>query len=234
MLVYQAIVMLLVVGVVFILAFVIRMKHRSILALIIVVLVVGGSLLLSVIQSYFGVYFKNQNCNVAYYQKIRLTAYQKDNMGAVLKGFQDVTNTQDQYRSAFEKKYEVNKDGVYSSIKVTYVRYRKKSDADEYFRVRQLFYENKLLLPKYQEKSKVGKKDAPLDFQYITTYIRSNYENYNDAMYVPSRLYYLSEVVIQDGDMIIDLYERTNKPVTEKNAVMEQIAAMLKETANSR
>lgn len=227
MLVYQAVIMFLVIGIVFILAFVLRIKRRLLLAVIIVVLVIGGSLILSLIQYSFGVIFYEQKCDVSYYDKIRLNAAQKDHMGEALSGFQDVTATQEQYRSAFSRDFKADDGSVHSTIKVTYARYKKKNDAEKAFQVRQIFYENKLFMPKYNEKTKIGNRNAPLAFEYITSYIRSNYPNYNDIIYLPSKLYYVSEVVIKDNDMIIDLYETSNKHVTEKNKVMAQISQML-------
>ncbi|MDR3552080.1 MAG: hypothetical protein P4L75_03050 [Clostridia bacterium] len=231
MLIYQAVIMLLVIGIVFVLAFVIRMKNRSVLALIIIALVVAGSFSLSLIQSYFGVYYLAQKCDTSYYSKLRMTPAQKDRLGTILTGYKNITSTQDQYRAAYEKTYSITDGGVNSSIKVDFEIYKKASDANEYFKVRQLFYENKLFLPSYPEKTMIKKKKSTDNYQYITSYIRSNYPNYNDPMYFPSKLYYVSEVIIQDNDMIIDLYERTNKPVTEKNQVLEQLADQITKAA---
>lgn len=240
MLVYQSLVMILVIGAVFLLFFLLREKMRLlswrlVLCGIIVTLVVGGSLLLSVIQSFFGVYFYNQNCDVTLYGKLALSAAQEKNPGAALKGYKKTTAANDGALVLYERTYAVQSGKVRSSIKVTYTLWKTSAAAEDAFRKKVTLFEDdsekyKLFMPKYPDKSKIGKKNAPLPFEYVTTYTRSNYPNYNEILYVPSRLYYLSEVVIRDRNETIDLYETSNKNVTEKNRVMNEIAAMLAKT----
>lgn len=222
---YQAVIMLLVVGIVFVLAFVIKLKNRSILAVSIVALVLIGSFSLSLIQDYFGVQYYTQKTDISYYSKLRLTESQKSNLGGILKGYKNISSTQDHYRAAYEKTFHVQQGKLNSTIQVEVLLYRSKNEADEYFRTRQRYYYDdnvKIVLP--SDPSKSDKLTDP-NFHYITSYIRSCYENVNDIMYVPSRIYYVSEVLIQDGDMVIDLNERTNRPSTAKNQVMSELTA---------
>lgn len=222
MFVYQAIIMFLVIFIVFVLAFVIKLRNRSILFVLIVALVLIGSFTLSLIQDYFGVQYYTQKIDTSYYSKLKLTQTQKSRLGSILKGFTNTTASQEQCRAAYEKNEKLQIGKLSSSIRVDVMLYKTEPDAYEYLRVRQRFYDNKVVLPSDPVKTEKSNKDA--DFRYITSYIRSSYENVNDLIYVPSRIYYISEVIIQDGDMIIDLSERTNKPDTAKNQVLAELA----------
>ena len=227
MLVYQAIIMLAVVAAVFVLVFIVKLKQRTLLALIIIALVVGGSLLISMIQYYFGVRYTEQKLDTATYASLRLTQEQKENLRGLLPGWTDVTARENQCKAAYSKVYDIDGHGVRSSVRVTMQLYKSEEAAGVYFHDRQLFYEsfqeNNTSI--FEDKKRTRKLPVNGSTQrYITSYIRSNYPNYNEPLYLPSRMYYLSEVIIVDDDLVVDLYERTNKPVTEKSVVLAELA----------
>jgi hypothetical protein len=233
MFIYQSVIMLAVVTIVFVLAFIIKIKHRSILALSIFVLVVAGSLSINLIQDYFlGVHVTNQNVNVKLYSSMHLSDNQKDSLAALFSDYTNMTEDSIQYQTALEKTYNINNGNVNSSIKVYLLLFKTETLADENFKQHEMFGESvykmfaqkKFLIPEDPSKTKVLKTDNP---KYLTSFIRSNYTDYTSIMYVPKNIFYQSEIVVQDDDFILYMTEHSNKPLSEKNAILENIDARL-------
>jgi hypothetical protein len=218
-----------VISIVFVLAFIIKLKNRTLLALTILVLVVAGSLFINLIQDYFiGVHVYTQNVDVLLYDNMRLSEKQKDSLSAIFSDYKDISENSIQYKTAFEKTYSINNGNVNSSIKVNVLLFKSKAFADENFKQHQMFGESfyKMFLEKKYlifEDPKLTKKLSTDNPKYITSSIRSNYVNYNEIMYVTKDIYYQSEIVVQNNDFILYLNERSNKPITEKNQILKDI-----------
>lgn len=228
MFIYQAVIMLAVVLIFCLLAFVFKIKNRTILALSILVLVVGGGLSLSLIQAYFGNQYYDQKINTELYKNLIMTEEQKSSLPRIFSDFKDIDTVQDQYSAALEKTYDIQDGAVNSSVKVDLYLFSDKAGADEYFKLRQTFYEYKYYM---QIDGKLSKKSPGDDtFRYLTSYIGSYYKDYKELLYVPSKIYYLSESVIQSGNLIVSINEKSNKPVTEKGKILEKIGQMLTTT----
>jgi hypothetical protein len=234
MFIYQSVIMLVIVISVFVLAYVIKIKHRTtVLALAILVLVVGGSLSINLIQDYFlGVHVAPQNVDVKLYNNMRLSDTQKDTLAKTFSDFNNITGSSIEYKTALEKTYTIKNGGVNSSIKVDLLLFKSEASANENFKQHQMFGESvykmfsekKFFIPEDPSKSKITKTYIP---KYITSFIRSNYTDYTELMYVPKNIYYQSEIVVQDGNFILYMTERTNKPASEKNTILKEIVSKL-------
>lgn len=231
MFIYQSVIMFAVISIVFVLAFIIKLKNRTILALTILVLVVAGSLSINLIQDYFiGVHVYTQNVDVGLYSNMRLSEKQKNSLTTIFSGYKDITENSIQYKTALEKTYKINNGDINAIIKVNVLLFKSKAFADENFKQHQMFGENfyKMYLEKKYlifEDPKFTKKLSTDNPKYITSSIRSNYSNYSDYMYVPKNIYYQSEIVVQNNDFILYLNERSNKPISEKNQVLKDIVS---------
>jgi hypothetical protein len=197
------------------------------------VLVVAGSLSINLIQDYFiGVHVTAQNVDVKLYSNMRLSDKQKSSLAATFSDFNNITENSIQYKTALEKTYNIKNGDVDSTIKVNLLLFENKVSADENFRQHQMFGENvykmfsekKFFIPEDPSMSKKFKTDNP---KYITSFIRSNYTNYTEIMYVAKNIYYQSEIVVQNDDFVLYMTERSNKPVSEKNAILQDIDARL-------
>jgi hypothetical protein len=218
-----------VISIVFVLAFIIKLKNRTLLALTILVLVVAGSLSINLIQYYFiGPHFYTQNVDVGLYSNMRLSEKEKSSLTTIFNDYKNISTSSIQYETAFEKTYKINNGDVNATIKVDVLLFKSKSLADENFKQNEMFGESfyKMYLEKKYtifEDPKFTKKLSTDNPKYITSSIRSNYSNYSDYMYVPKNIYYQSEIVVQNNDFILYLNERSNKPITEKNQILKDI-----------
>lgn len=233
MFVYQSVIMFAVISMVFVLAFIIKLKHRTILALSVLVLVVAGSLSINLIQDHFiGVRVTTQNVDVKLYSNMQLSEKQIGSLSTTFSDFKNITDNSVQYKTALEKTYNIKNGDVSSTIKVSLVLFKSKVSADENFKQHQMFGENvykmfsekKFFIPEDPSKTEKLKTDNP---KYITSFIRSNYTNYTEIMYVTKNIYYQSEIVVQNNDFILYMTEKSNKPVSEKNTVLKEINARL-------
>lgn len=224
--------MIAVISIVFILATLVKFKHRTtVLAISILVLVVAGSLSINLIQDYFlGAHPTTQNVDIKLYDNLRLSDKQKSTLGTTFPDFKNITLNSIQYKTALEKTYNIKTGNVNSLIKVDLLLFKSKASADENFKQHQMFGESvyKMLSEKkffMFEDSK--KSDIKSNTKYITSFIRSNYSNTSEIMYVTKNIYYQSEIVIQDDDFILYMTEHSNKPVSEKNTILKVIDARL-------
>lgn len=214
--------MLAVISIVFLLMFVFGVKKPGILAGIILVLIVVGGLSLSLIQGYFGTKYYHQKLDTNLYTAVKLTKNQMSSMDKLLKGFQKIDAPQEQCKTAYEKIYTRTGGPARSTIKVDFLLFRSKASADEFFKVSQLFYESKNSFYVPEDTSLSYKKENS-NYNYVTSLIRSDYASPNDLIYVKSKIRYISDLMIQNGDLIVVMTETSNKPETQKAAVFADI-----------
>lgn len=218
--------MLAVISIVFLLMFVFKIKKPGILVGVILVLVVAGGLSLSLIQGYFGTQYYHQKLDTGLYTTVKLTKNQLPSIDKILKDYKKIDFPQEQCKTAYEKNYRLNADGAWSDIKVDFLEFRSKASADEYFKVSQLFYETKntFYVP---EDIKLSYKKENSNYNYFTSLIRSDYSSPNDLIYVKSKINYISDLMIQNGNLVVVMTEKSNKPKTQKAAVFSDIKSLI-------
>lgn len=226
MFVYQAAIMLAVIAIVLVMVYLFRVRKPGILAVTILVLVIAGGLSLALIQGYFGNNYYSQKLDVSTYKSLILTDSQKSSLAKIFRDYENKAVSQEQCTTALERTYSFTQGKARSSVTVDLMLFKNKSGADEFFKLSQVFYENKNK-NFVQEDPKLSKKAVFDSFRYITSYMRSDYSDVNDIIYVPSKIYYTSEVIIQNGEFVATMTEKSNKPVTFKNEALSKIKSQL-------
>lgn len=224
---YQAVIMIAVLLIICLLAYVIKLKNRAVLAVAILLLATSGALGLAGIQGYFGTKFSTQNVNLTELKKIKLNSVQKDNLFKIFSDYENIMGTESEYKDAVSKTYHISGNGTNSVIKVNILVYNSENEADNYFKIHQKFYDNKIYLP---ADDKMSLKTETGGQKFITSYIKSYYKDYRDIIYLPSKITYLSETLFEDENVIITIDETAGKPVTNKNVVFEDILKHLTNT----
>jgi hypothetical protein len=224
MLFYQIVIMLAVVIVICLLAYVIKIRSHLLLAALILILASAGAGSLCLAQYVFSTHFYVQNVDVNSLKKINITDGQKKDLDSIFSGYKEVSETDSLYTSALDKSYDIQSGGADSKITVTIYSFDSDKTAAQYFNISQKFYENKNFLPTDNKRS-LNKKN--LSRRYITSYIKSSYPDYNEFMYLPSKIVYFSDVVVLDRDVIVSIHERSNRASSNKNTVIEGILKTL-------
>lgn len=217
MFVYQSLIMAAVVISIYILAMLLKTRNRKLLVFSIIGLITAGGIGLYAIQYYFGNHYYEQNVDTTLFSDIKFTSHQKSDM---LKTFSNYGESSAAGSAAGElsKIYNVKGNGAHSVINSNIYLFTNEKDADKYFAASQKFYDNKTYIPLDGEKSKKTGDD-----RYLVSFIKSQYKDYTDLIYLPSKITYSSDVVIQNGNVIIQLTETSNKPVTNKDTVILDI-----------
>lgn len=223
MFIYQAVIMAVVAVAIYILSYFLRSKKRKLLVTSIIGLIVIGGIGLYAVQYYFGNHFYNQKVNTEALANINFTDNQKKNLSNLFSDYSDI-NLNSKTIDAIGKTYKVNGNGASSTIEANIYLFSNEKDADNYIEASQKFYENKNYIPL---DSLSTKKKGPGNL-YLVSLIKSQYKDYTDLIYLPSKITYTSDVVIKNSNIIILITETSNKPVTNKDTVINSIESKLK------
>lgn len=222
MFLYQTIIMAVVIIAIYLLAVLVKFKKRKILVVLIIALFILGGAGLYAVQYYFGNHYYTQEIDTDTIETISLTADQKKNIRTI---FSDYTKVNDceQCADMLEKIYEIDGNGAHSTIDADIYIFSNSKDADNYFSASQKFYDNEEYIPLDALRSK--KKGSGV--HYLISGIKSQYKDYTDFLYLPSKITYVSDVIIEYDNIIIQLSESASKPVTNKAVVIDDIKSKL-------
>lgn len=233
MFLYQALIMGAVVLIVFLLLFVFRMRNRAALVGLMVLLAFGGAAALGAIQNVFNTKFYSQPVNVALLRDMQFSDSQREDIGRLFPDYSSaaaeektggaIRTTSEGIASnavAVTRDYTVTAHGATSKIRAVVYSFATTGEAGQYLEIRQRFYNNRNYLPADSSKSQ---KSESSDHKYITSYIKSMYPDYADFLFVPSKITFYSEVLVQDRNILVDISEESNKPVANKTTVIENI-----------
>jgi hypothetical protein len=220
---YQALIMAAVVIAIYVLAFLLKFKNRNVLAVSVIGLIAVGGIGLYAVQYYFGNHYYTQEIGTGTIEGISLTSIQQHNIRQIFSDFTEVTDSA-QSADTLGKTYEVDGNGAHSTIDVNIYIFSDSKDADNYFAASQKFYDNKNYIPLDTLKS----KRKGTGERYLISGIKSQYKDYTDLIYLPSKITYSSDVVIEYEDVIFQISETANKPVTNKAAIIDDIKSKLK------
>lgn len=223
---YQAVIMLAVISAICLFAYVIKIKNRVVLAILIILLASGGAGAICLTQNIFDSHFYKQAVAASNLENLRFTEEQKNKLNTIFNDYSNVSGTEEGYKCALTKRFTVDNNGAHSVIDVGIYAYENLNEADQYFKLSQKLYENRIYLP---PDNKLSVKTAADSHKYIVTYVKSFYRDYGDIMYLPGKITYLSAVTVQDENVVVTLYEQTNKPVSNKNSIISQIVKKLSE-----
>lgn len=219
---YQAVIMGAVIAAIYILAHFLKNSHRRLLILFIAVLILAGSAGLYSIQYFFGNHFYKQKLPAAALGGIQVSSAQFQTLKQRFSDYSEL-GAKGKSSDILSKTYHVSGNGASSSIEVDVYLFSNGKDADNNFEASQKFYENKNYIPLDIDQSrKFGGRN-----RYLISYIRSQYTSYTDFIYLPSRITYSSDVLVQSGDVLFQITEVSNKPVTNKAAVLNDIEKRL-------
>jgi len=222
MLFYQLIIIAFVVILIYILAYLLKKRHRNILVVSILVIITAGGIALYAIQYYFGNHYYTQEISTSTIEGIQITESQLKNFHKIFSDYKSIKD--DEYMTdVFRKTYTINANGAKSVIEASIYIFSEKGDADKYFEANQKFFENKNYIPLDTQKSKRKGSGE----RYLVSLIKSQYKDYTDFFYSPSKITYLSDVTIVSNNVIITISETANKPVANKGIVIEEIKKKL-------
>ena len=224
---YQALIMGAVVLAVFLILFVIRVKSRVALAVSMMLLAVAGAGALCGVQNIFNTRLYTQPIDVGLLRQMVFTSAQRENIPSLFPDYTAVTADNGLgYVHAVTKTYHIIGNGASSTIRVVVYQFPSKTAADEYLEVSQRFYNSKNYLPADSGRSE---RASSAEHQYITSYIKSLYPNYADIIYMPSKIVYYSDVVVQDGNVMVDINEQSNKTSVNKAQVVSEILRRIRQ-----
>lgn len=222
MFIYQAVIMAAVVIAIYLLAFIVKMKRRKLLVVsMVAILVIGGGALYYV-QYFFSNHYYTQEISTAEVEKI---TFPQMNEAKLKEIFTDYSEENDPKTNSdvLTKTYKISANGADSTIAANIYVFTNSADADQYFSAGQHFYDNKNYIPLDELQSK---KDGD-GTRYLISGIKSQYQDYTDILYLPSKINYCSDVVIESDNVIINLSETSNKPVTNKQKVFDDILSKI-------
>lgn len=222
MLLYQGLIMAVVVIAIYLLAFLVKFKNRKVLVTSIVILITLGGIGLYAVQYYFGNHYYTQEIDSDTIEGIRLTANQGKNIRTIFSGYTEVSDNA-QSADTLEKTYEIDANGAHSTIDTNIYIFSNSKDANNYFSASQKFYDNENYIPLDALRSK--KKGSGV--RYLISGIKSQYKDYTDFLYLPSKITYTSDIIIEYDNIIFQLSENANKPVTNKAVVINDIISKL-------
>jgi hypothetical protein len=224
MFIYQAVIMAAVVAAVYILTYFLKGKRRKLLLLFIACLITAGGAGLYAIQYHFGNHFYTQKVSTQSLGQIDFTDQQKRDMSKIFSDYSKVS-INGQTSDAIGKVYNISGNGANSKIDSDFYLFSNVKDANNYFEASQKFYENKGYIPLDTLRS----KKTGVGTRYLISFIKSQYKDYSDLIYLPSKITYSSDVVIQDENLIILITETANRPVTNKDVVLNDIETKLEQ-----
>lgn len=234
MFVYQVLIMGAVVLIVFLLLFVLRIRNRAAMVGLMVLLAVGGAAALGAIQNVFNTKLISQPVNVSLLRDMQFSDAQRADIGKLFPDYssaavgEDLTGGSIHTSSegisgnavAVTRSYTITANGATSHIRAVIYSFATTGEASQYLDIRQRFYNSQNYLP--ADPTRTQKSDSS-DHKYITTYVKSMYPDYADFLFVPSKITCYSEVEVQDKNILVDIYEESNKPVVNKTTVIEDI-----------
>ena len=218
---YQCAIMAAVVFIIYLIASVFKVKNRTVLVISILVLIFAGGIGLYAVQNYFGAHIYTQKIDSSLIERLQFTQSEKENVRKIFSDYEVVSGNGSPV--VLSKTYAVNGKGARSSIEVNICLFGSKKGSDSYFNFIQKIHDKNYLPPDPSHSLKTEGRNL----RYITTFIKSSYDDYDDIIYVPSKISYSSDLTIEDGSMIIALSEKSNRPVTNKDTVIHQILAKL-------
>jgi hypothetical protein len=219
---YQAVIMAAVVIAIIIFAFLFRFKRRNLLITIIIVLIAAGSAGVYAVQYYFGNHYYTQKISESSIEGISFSDAKKADIYAIFDDYSRIDGSAGS-SDVLTKTYKINANGAESVIEASIYKFTNSNDADKYFSASQKFYENKNYIPldtRNSHKEGTGER-------YIISFIKSQYKDYSDIIYLPSKITYASDIVIENDNIIIQLTETANRPVTNKESVLKDIKQKL-------
>lgn len=202
---------------IYILAMLLKTKNRKMLVISIIGLITAGGIGLYAIQYHFGNHYYKQDVNTSSFSDIKFTSQQKANLHKIFSNY-DQSSTNGKATGAISKTYHISGNGANSVINSNIYLFTNEKDADKYFEASQKFYDNKAYIPLDGVKSKKAG-----NVRYLVSFIKSQYKDYTDLIYLPSKITYSSDVVIQNENVIIQITETSNKPITNKDSVIKDI-----------
>lgn len=222
MFIYQ----LLIIGVSIILIYILtrflKENHGKILVFCILAILTAAGIVLYAIQYYFGNHFYTQEISASSIEQINISKFQKKNLKKALAGFKNA-DSGELSADAFKKTYEINANGSHSTINTSIYVFSDSNSANSYFEACQKFYENKNYIPLDTLKSKrTGNGE-----RYLISLIKSQYKDYADFFYRPSKITYSSDVTIVYDNVVIVISEAANKPLSNKAVVIGDIKKRL-------
>jgi hypothetical protein len=213
-----------VVAAIYVLTYFLKVKRRKLLLLLIACLITAGGAGLYAIQYYFGNHYYTQKVSTQSLSQIDFTDQQKHDIREIFSDYGKIS-INGQASDAIGKVYNINGNGASSIIDSDFYLFSNVKDANNYFEASQKFYENKSYIPLDTLKS----KKTGVSTRYLISFIKSQYKDYSDLLYLPSKITYSSDVVIQDENLIILITETANRPVTNKDVVLNDIENRLEQ-----
>lgn len=232
---YQVLILIAVVLIICLLAYVVHVKNRLVMMIVILVVASVGAAAFCFVQYVFSSRFYEQKVNVNYLKDMRFAEYiesdygtvQKEDLKTLFSDYKDYKSTSDfdtYMLSAIRKEYKINANGASSAINSYIFTFESRESAEQFFTISQKFYETKNYLPAESKYSLTKKGNY---HRYMTSYIKSVYKDYKDIIYLPSKITYQSEVMVLDGNVVVYITETANKPVTNKDRVLAEINSKL-------
>lgn len=222
MFLYQAAIIMGIILLLGILVFIVRLKRRGLLAAVAVVLAVAGAGAMFAVQNVFGAHIYEQRVDA---ELLRRLANAPDQMRSVGDVLIDYEKTEKEGLVSYSKVYNEKTGGVSSRVSVTVSVYPSKAEASRYFSMSQKVYENKDFVP--VDSSHSQKEENEAGQRYLVTFIKTEYPDQNDLLYLPSKMSSFSYVIVQDGQTIITMSERARGAVCTKNAVLSELVRRL-------
>lgn len=222
MLLYQALIMAVIVIAIYLLAFLVKFKKRKFLVVSIIVLLIAGGIGLYAVQYFFSNHYYTQKVDTGAIEAISLTDEQKKNIRSIFSDYKEISGS-GQSADRLEKTYEIDGNGGHSTIDAEIYIFSDSKYADNYFSASQKFYDNENYIPLDPLRSK--KEGSGV--HYLVSGIKSQYLDYTDFIYLPSKITYKSDVIIEYDNIIFHLRENANKAVTNKDAVIKDIKSKL-------
>jgi hypothetical protein len=224
MIFYQAVIMAAVVIAIYILAFILKFKKRKVLVLCVIILITAGGMGLYAVQYAFGNHYYTQELNSATIERVHFTTNQQRDISKIFSDYKRISGSVHS-TYALGKSYRTSVNGVKSLIESNIYLFSNSRDAENYYKASQKFYDNKNYIPLDSFNSKSKGKGR----HYLISLVKSEYRDYTDIIYLPSKITYSSDLVIEDGNVIVQLNETADKPVSNKQEILDGILNRLKQ-----
>lgn len=221
MFVYQAAIILGIILLLGILIFTVHIRRRGLLAVAAVVLSVAGAGAMFAVQNVFGAHIYQQNIDLALVRRLAYAPGHLSDAGSVLAGYQ---KNEKEGLVSYSKTYRIRSGRVTSSIRATVSLYPTREEADRYFTMSQKVFENKKYVPVDTAQSQREDNDASQ--RYLVTYIKTEYSDENDLIYLPSKMSNYSYIIVQNGSTILTMSETARGRVCVKNTVFKKLAGL--------
>jgi hypothetical protein len=218
MIFYQAVIMAVVVIAIYVLAFILKFKKRKMLVLCVIFLIMAGGVGLYAVQYAFGNHFYTQELDNSSIERVHFTARQQHDISKIFRDYKRISGS-GHSAYAIGKTYRVTGYDAKSVIESNIYLFSNSRDAENYFKASQKFYDNKNYIPldSFNSKNKGNGR------HYLISLVKSGYRDYTDLIYLPSKITYSSDLVVEDGNVILQLNEIADKPVSNKQQILDTI-----------